>query len=542
MAARVPPEYPAFAGAGAPGRRSGRGHHPATTAFGFALSRRLIPPGCVNRVTLPVERYKVRIIMSHITTSTRVLATGAAVLIVALFLALPLAAQTTATPGDPGAALDPAATTVADPAAARQALIDILRDDAAREALIAELEARAQPDAELTVEDAPPFSLARRIATATQGAAEDVAARAAEIGTGLWNAPARLRGFGVDEAVVLVAAFGDLFLVVAATVAGFVLLRALARLLYRRMGARYRTAGPLARWAIFAAAELVDVGIVILAWAFGYVVAATAVGGFGEVAILHTLYLNAFLVVELVKVVLRAFVSPNASDLRPLALSDDAARRFYRVLNIGVSLLGYGLLLLVPIVNAQASFAAGRTLSALVSIAAVLFLAAAILRYRAEVADWLRAQGRRPLPPTGAVAPDAVPTDAAPREAVRSTPARSPRPHRTRHPTRPKREWSWSTKAPAPSRISRASRSAPASTPCSRTTGTGSRCSGSDGSCSPCSSAATRRCWARRGFRFRWARRGAGGRRLGDARPAASAAESRCRRASPPACPGSNRG
>jgi moderate conductance mechanosensitive channel len=202
-------------------------------------------------------------------------------------------------------------------------------------------------------------------------------------------------------------------LVAGATIAGFVGLRALARVLYRRMGARYRDAGRARKVAIFVVAELVDVGVVLAAWALGYVVAATAVSGMGQVAILHTLYLNAFLVVELGKVVIRLVLSPGAPELRPLALSDAGARRLYRVLNLGVSLLGYGHLLLVPIANANASVAAGRTLAAIVSVATVVFLALAVIRYRAPVAEWLLAQGRRPLPPEGATppAPEAVAAD-----------------------------------------------------------------------------------------------------------------------------------
>ena len=359
-----------------------------------------------KRLAIFGEDSKLPIIMTYLTASARTLGSRVAVLILGLLLALPVAAQTPEPPP-------------ADPAPqARQALIDILRDDTAREALIAELEALAEPEAIIVAEAQPQISVARRVAMATQDAAETVTARAVEIWTGLLTAPDRLRGFGLNEATVLVAAFGDLFIVIVATVAGFIVLRALARILYRRMGERYRLARPLARWAIYAAAELVDVGIVVLAWALGYVIAATVVGGFGEVAILHTLYLNAFLVVELVKVVLRAFISPNATDLRPLALSDDGAQRFYRVLNLAVSLLGYGLLLLVPIVNANASFAAGRTLSAIVSVAAVLFLAGVVLRYRHEVADWLRAQGRRPLPPADAIPPDAATPDGTAPDAV----------------------------------------------------------------------------------------------------------------------------
>lgn len=318
-----------------------------------------------------------------------------AIVFFATLLAVPLAAQTPAAPP---------AEAVASTSEARQALADILRDDAAREALIAELERLATPEAE--VEDPPALSLARRVATATQGAAEQTAERAVAFWTALSRAPERLRNFGPDDLALLVAALGDLVLVAGATIAGFVLLRFVARILYRRMGARYREAGRARRIAIFVLAELVDVGVVLLAWALGYVVAATAVGGMGQVAILHTLYLNAFLVVELGKVAIRLVLSPGAPELRPLALSDAGARRLYRVLNLGVSLLGYGLLLLVPIINANASFAAGRTLTALVSVATVVFFALGVILYRAPVAAWLLAQGRRPLPPESAALPD----------------------------------------------------------------------------------------------------------------------------------------
>jgi small-conductance mechanosensitive channel len=146
----------------------------------------------------------------------------------------------------------------------------------------------------------------------------------------------------------------------------------------------------------------------MLAWALGYVVAATATGPFGEVAIRQTLYLNAFLAVEMIKVAVRLVVSPSARDLRPLAISDAGATRLYRILNLSVSIFGYGLLLLVPIINANASFAAGRSLSALVGLLTALVLAMAIVRNRVAVADWLVAQGRKPLPPAAPAEPDAL--------------------------------------------------------------------------------------------------------------------------------------
>ena len=333
--------------------------------------------------------------MRYILQTARALGTRAACAVLMLLIVLPAAAQVPEPPP-------------AEPAPdARAALVEILRDDTAREALIAELERQSTPSAE---ESAPTVSAARRIAAATQGAAERIAEGAAETWAAVRQAPDRLDGFGATEITVLLDAIGDLVLVIAATFTAFLVLRALARIVYRRMGARHREAGPLGRWLIFIASGLVDAAVVVLAWALGYVIAATAIGPFGEVAIRQTLYLNAFLVVEMIKVSIRLAVSPSESDLRPLALSDDGARRLYDVLNWSVSIFGYGQLLLVPIINGNATFAAGRSLAGLIAVATALLLAIAVMRNRATVADWLIAQGRKPVPPEGeTVSPDTAP-------------------------------------------------------------------------------------------------------------------------------------
>ena len=337
--------------------------------------------------------------MQHIFQFARSLGRRAAWVVFVLFLAMPATAQVTA-PQPDEAAPD-----------ARAALAEILRDDAAREALIAELERLSASNA-VAVEDAQPESPARRIATATQDVAERLALSVARVWSALRTLPERLEDFGVDEMGALLDALRGLLLVIAATVAAFLTLRALASVLYRRMDRRYREAPPLVRWLVFLASGLIDAAVVVLAWALGYVIAATAIGPFGELAIRQTLYLNAFLVVEMIKVGIRLVISPGMSDLRPLAVSDEGARRLYRSLNWSVSIFGYGHLLLVPIANGTASFAAGRGLSALIAVATVLILAVAVMRNREAVADWLMAQGRKPLPPEGATRPPVIPSAA----------------------------------------------------------------------------------------------------------------------------------
>jgi moderate conductance mechanosensitive channel len=318
-----------------------------------------------------------------------------AVLSLALCIALSLPLHAQETP-----AADPP-TAEATAAEARAALAEILRDEPSREALIAELE-RAATEAEPATEAAP-LSVTRQIATATQGAAQGLAEGAVALWTALGRAPDALDDFGAREVGILFDALRDLLLVIGSTVVAFVALRALARVAYARMGRRARAGGPLRRWLILLASGLVDTGVVILAWAIGYGLAATVIGQFGEIAIRQSLYLNAFLAVEMVKVVVRLAVSPAAGDLRPLPISDRGARRLYRPLNLAISLIGYGLLLVVPIVTANASVAAGNSVASAVVTLAAVTLGLAAIRRRAEVADWLLAQGRTPVTPSSEV-------------------------------------------------------------------------------------------------------------------------------------------
>lgn len=290
----------------------------------------------------------------------------------------------------------PAAAEAADP---RAVLADILRDDESRAALIAELErlSGAAPIPEPPPE--PRLSPGRQLALTTQAVVQDLAAAAVQLWAAMARAPQALDAIGPREIGVLAEALRDLVLVIAATVLAFVVLRWLAKAIWGRMGSRARKATVLGRWLLLAVSGLVDAAVVVLSWAIGYVLAVTVIGQFGEIAIRQTLYLNAFVIVELVKVAVRLVVSPAASDLRPLAMSDAGARRVYRTLNIAISAVGYGLLLVVPIINTNASYAAGNSAAMLVVLATGLYLAAVTLRQRHPVEAWLLKQGRTPVPP-----------------------------------------------------------------------------------------------------------------------------------------------
>lgn len=294
----------------------------------------------------------------------------------------------------------------------RAVLAEILRDEESREALIAELERLSGDTAAVEpVFEAPPVALPRRIAAATQDTVEGIATGAISAVVALQRAPEALGNIGASELGILFDAFRDLLLVIASTVVAFMVLRRIARGIYLRMGRRAQARTMVGRALIFLASGLIDAGVVILAWSIGYGLATTVIGQFGEVAIRQSLYLNAFLAVEMVKVVVRLAVSPSASDLRPLPVSDWGANTLYNTLNIAISLIGYGLLLVVPIVAANATLAAGNSVATSVIFLTTLYLAVVVIRRREPVADWLMAQGRTPVTYPAQVAPEGPETD-----------------------------------------------------------------------------------------------------------------------------------
>ncbi len=127
----------------------------------------------------------------------------------------------------------------------------------------------------------------------------------------------------------------------------------------------------------------------LLAWALGYLATILAVGELGSIGIRQSMFLNAFLLVESGKVIVRAVLSPAASGLRLVRVTDHAAKTIYRTLSLVIGVLGYGQLLVVPIVNRSASTAAGSGVSALLSVFVLVNLIYVVVRRREEVATWL---------------------------------------------------------------------------------------------------------------------------------------------------------
>lgn len=298
-----------------------------------------------------------------------------------------------------------------------KALAELLQDDATRGALVDALNkvstqagddsgtpADVVAEAAETAEEQN-ISFSRAIAETTQETAENIASSLSRLWSGLSRAPDTLGSALEIDPTIILGAIQELAMVIIATVVIYNVLRMIAKRLYRRMGAAAHERGPVQTGFIILTSVLIDILVVVAAWGAGYLLATLAIGNAGQIGIQQTMYLNAFLIVEMVKMLTRALFSPTTSELRLISLPDAGARYMSRWSAFIASLLGYGQLLVVPIVNQNVNFLTGRGVSTLISVIAVLLVIYQVLRRRRTVTNWLLgerlhdrlSEGRSPL-------------------------------------------------------------------------------------------------------------------------------------------------
>ncbi|MCI5038849.1 MAG: mechanosensitive ion channel [Donghicola eburneus] len=324
---------------------------------------------------------------------------------------------------DSGAAMSSdtsASDTSSSQSAETDKLIDVLQNDSTRERLIEALreidnsdsssdsegssdqsETTIADEAAQTVDDitqADDVSFGRQIATFTKGLAEDLTAQSAQIWRQITFSVSTLTSLDSDDASDLLATFKDLALVIVSTIAVFIVLRSFATSYYKRLGAKASDSLFLRSVGLFFLSGAIDVLIVLISWLTGYALALMVFGEFGEIGIRQTLYLNAFLVVELIKVVVRLIFSPATSSLRMFPLNDDTAGYVSRRLNLLIGLLGYGQLLVVPVVNNDLSYMTGRAVTLILALLVLGIIIATVLRNRTNVASYLLGRDEEDAP------------------------------------------------------------------------------------------------------------------------------------------------
>ena len=267
-------------------------------------------------------------------------------------------------------------------------LIRIIENDETRAALLERLRQSAGAEGEAApVEKAPDLSIARQLAEYTRHAAEGVSDTLRALGQVFVDLQRGLGGNGANLSALGDIAIGVL-IVGAALLGSFLGLRVIVIWLQRRIAARVAGRPWYLRLAGALGATAIDAGSIVLAWALGNVL-ALSFGQGGTMGINQSLLLNAFLLVELAKMVFRAVLQPRFEALRLLPVSDSNAVYWAFWLARIASLLGYTFMFIAPAIAGNLSPALAAAVQVLVMATAVVIGITIVLQCKEGVRNWL---------------------------------------------------------------------------------------------------------------------------------------------------------
>jgi len=325
-------------------------------------------------------------------------------LLAAMLCWLSLASQSAAQAASPLLPQQPAAaSTELTPAA----LADLLENAEARKALVDQLRAQAsgaKPAAPAAAEAPAEPGLRERMADGVQrfltGLAADMGQGVDDMRSLASGRSLRMDGDAASSALLPLA------LAAAATIIAFLLLRAIAMLVYTRIDrwvaehgceaeASRKPGAPLTmrvlsrRAGAIVGAVAIDAAVVLLAAMAGAAAALWSTPGRGTLDPLATVFLQAFVYVEIVKVLVRTVFAVRHPHLRLLPMTDELARYWAAWLQRIVTAAGYGTLLIDPVMSAALSPALGRLASMVIMLAVYVYAVRVIWQNRQPVRERL---------------------------------------------------------------------------------------------------------------------------------------------------------
>lgn len=293
------------------------------------------------------------------------------------------------------------------------ALADLLENPDARKALVDELRAQAsgaKPGAsqaanaaKASAQPAEP-GLRERVADNVQrfltGLASDMGQGADDMRALASRRSLRMDGDTASNALLPLA------LAAIATIIAFILLRAIAMRIYARIDrwvaaqgrateATPRRGAPTSLRALYrrmgaiVGALAIDVGVVVLAALAGAAAALWRTPGRGTLDTLALVFLQAFVAVEIVKVLIRTVFAVRHPSLRLLPMSDELARYWNTWLVRIAMAAGYGTLLVDPVITASLSPALGRLANLVIMLAVYVYAVRVIWQNRQSVRERL---------------------------------------------------------------------------------------------------------------------------------------------------------
>nr|WP_270094370.1 mechanosensitive channel protein [Leclercia adecarboxylata] len=297
-------------------------------------------------------------------------------LLISLFC---LPAQAVSLPGIPAATASEQSTPPPEPdveqkKAAYSALADVLENDASRKELIDQLRSVAATPPETPVPKITPPEIAdektvlENVTDISRHYGDALASRFAQLYRNLIGSPHK--AFNPQT----FTAAAQQFLILAGLVFAFYwMVRLCAWPLYRKMGSWGRKKNrETSSWVhlplTIAAAFIIDLLLLALTLFIGQMLREYLNTGNPTIAFQQALFLNAFALIEFFKAILRLIFCPRVPDLRPFAINDSAAQYWSLRLSILSGLIGYGLLVAVPIISNQVNVQIGALANVLIML------------------------------------------------------------------------------------------------------------------------------------------------------------------------------
>ena len=258
--------------------------------------------------------------------------------------------------------------------AAYGALADVLDNDTSRKELIDQLRTvAATPPAEPVPKIVPPTlveeqTVLQKVTEVSRHYGEALSARFGQLYRNITGSPHK--PFNPQTFSNALTHFSML----AVLVFGFYwLIRLCALPLYRKMGQWARQKNrERSNWlqlpAMIIGAFIIDLLLLALTLFVGQVLSDNLNAGSRTIAFQQSLFLNAFALIEFFKAVLRLIFCPNVAELRPFTIQDESARYWSRRLSWLSSLIGYGLIVAVPIISNQVNVQIGALANVIIML------------------------------------------------------------------------------------------------------------------------------------------------------------------------------
>lgn len=304
----------------------------------------------------------------------------------------------------PGVTASPAADAKTTPApepdieqkkAAYAALADVLENEASRKELLGQLRSAATTSApESPPKIVPPAvveekTVLENITDISHRYGAAFAGRFAQLYRNITDAPHK-----PFNSQTFTNALTHFLMLAVAVFSFYWLIRRCALPLYRKMGNWARKKNRERRnWlqlpAMIVGAFIIDLLLLALTLFVGQLLSDRLNAGSRTIAFQQSLFLNAFALIEFFKAILRLIFCPKVAELRPFSIQDSNARYWNRRLSSLSSLIGYGLIVAVPIISNQVNVQVGAMANVAIMLCITLWALYLIFHNKKDITGHL---------------------------------------------------------------------------------------------------------------------------------------------------------